>query len=139
MAAQASQAAFAGKEPDGRWAKGPSVQSREDPARKAKIYADLGLRLTYHPDKRKVLVGQTSTQGIGERFVSEGGLEPTVSGLRPVPSDTRLTPSELDRQRDGRSAVSVRYPPVSVLSSITVSITGLPCLAPARRVSPQNG
>ena len=48
------------------------VLTHADPARKAKIYAGLGLRLTYHPDKRKVLVGQTSTQGIGERFVSEG-------------------------------------------------------------------
>ena len=47
-----------------------------DPARKPKIYAGLGLRLTYHPGKKKVLVGQASTQVIGERFVSEGGLEP---------------------------------------------------------------
>jgi hypothetical protein len=52
------------------------VLADADPARKAKIYADLGLRLTYHPDKKKVLVGQTPTQVIGHRFVSEGGLEP---------------------------------------------------------------
>ena len=48
------------------------VLTDADPARKAKIYAGLGLRLTYHPEKKKVLVGQTSAQGIGERFVSEG-------------------------------------------------------------------
>jgi hypothetical protein len=52
------------------------VLTDADPARKARIYAGLGLRLTYHPEKKKVLVGQTSAQGIGERFVSEGGLEP---------------------------------------------------------------
>ena len=52
-----------------------------DPARKPKIYAGLGLRLTYHPDKRRVLVGQASTQVIGERFVSEGGLELTGDGV----------------------------------------------------------
>ena len=28
------------------------VLADADPARKAKIYAGLGLRLTYHPDKR---------------------------------------------------------------------------------------
>jgi site-specific DNA recombinase len=53
-----------------------SVLADADPARKAKVYAGLGLRLTYHPDIKKVLVGQASTQDIGQRFVSEGGLEP---------------------------------------------------------------
>ena len=57
------------------------VLADADPARKAKIYAGLGLRLTYHPDKRRVLVGQASTQVIGERFVSEGGLELTGDGV----------------------------------------------------------
>ena len=52
------------------------VLTDADPARKARIYAGLGLRLTYHPDKKKVLVGQASAQDIGERYVSEGGLEP---------------------------------------------------------------
>jgi hypothetical protein len=51
------------------------VLADADPARKAKIYAGLGLRLTYHPDKRKVLVGQASAPVIGQQFVSEGGLE----------------------------------------------------------------
>ena len=53
-----------------------SVLADADPARKAKVYAGLGLQLTYHPDIKKVLVGQTSAQVIGHRFVSEGGLEP---------------------------------------------------------------
>jgi site-specific DNA recombinase len=44
-----------------------------DPARKAAIYANLCLRLTFYPQEGKVLVSQRS---IGERFVSEGGLEP---------------------------------------------------------------
>jgi site-specific DNA recombinase len=44
-----------------------------DPARKAAIYASLGLRLTFYPQEAKV---QVSQQSIGQRFVSEGGLEP---------------------------------------------------------------
>jgi site-specific DNA recombinase len=48
------------------------VLADAEPARKATIYAGLGLRLTYHPDEKKVLVGQVSAQGIGQRFVSEG-------------------------------------------------------------------
>lgn len=54
------------------------VLANADPAQKAKIYAALGLRLTYHPDEKKVLVGQTTTQCIGGRFVSEEGAEPTA-------------------------------------------------------------
>jgi site-specific DNA recombinase len=50
------------------------VLADADPARKA-FYAGLGLRLTYHPDKRKVLVGQAPAPVIGQQFVSEGGLE----------------------------------------------------------------
>lgn len=50
---------------------------RADPARKAKIYTGLGLRLVYHPGKRKVLVTSLSDQDpMGYQFVSEGGLEP---------------------------------------------------------------
>jgi hypothetical protein len=53
------------------------VLSNADPLRKAKIYADIGLRLIYHPSKQKVLVTSTRDQDpIGDRFVSEGGLEP---------------------------------------------------------------
>ncbi|GAA3096351.1 putative recombinase [Streptosporangium carneum] len=58
---------------------GDAVQllAQADPLRKAKIYANLGLRLVYHPGKRKVLVTSVSDQdSIGEGFVSEGGLEP---------------------------------------------------------------
>jgi site-specific DNA recombinase len=48
-----------------------------EPVRKVRLYAKLGLRLTYHPGKRKVLVGSVSDQDlIGEPMVSEGGLEP---------------------------------------------------------------
>jgi hypothetical protein len=50
-----------------------SVLTDADPARKARIYAGLGLRLTYHPDKKKVLVGQASAQGIGRAVRVRGG------------------------------------------------------------------
>jgi len=50
-----------------------SVLAHAEPARKAKIYATLGLRLTYQPAGNQVLVSQASSQrNIGERFVSEG-------------------------------------------------------------------
>ncbi len=39
-----------------------SVLADADPARKAKIYATLGLRLTYHPAESRVLVSQSSGQ-----------------------------------------------------------------------------
>lgn len=43
------------------------------PSRKAKIYAELGLELTYYPSQRKVLVAATSDQdSIGSGYVSEG-------------------------------------------------------------------
>lgn len=45
--------------------------------RKSKIYRDLGLRLTYHPGKHKVLVTATGDQDpMGYRSVSEGRVEP---------------------------------------------------------------
>jgi site-specific DNA recombinase len=49
------------------------VLADADPARKSVLYGGLGLRLTFYPTERKVLVGQVD---IGHRFVSEGGLEP---------------------------------------------------------------
>ncbi len=53
------------------------VLTHTDPQRKAKIYAGLGLHLTFHPGERKVLVSQaTDRDDIGDRFVSEGGLHP---------------------------------------------------------------
>jgi hypothetical protein len=53
------------------------VLSNADPIRKGKIYAEIGLRLTYHPSKQKVLVTSARDQDpIGHRFVSEGGAEP---------------------------------------------------------------
>ncbi len=52
-----------------------------DPERKAKIYAGLSLQLVYHPSKKKVLVRQGVDQDhIGNRLVSEGGLEPIAHG-----------------------------------------------------------
>jgi hypothetical protein len=48
-----------------------------DPVRKAKIYTGLGLRLTYHPEAARVLVGHSANQDrLGHRFVSEGCVEP---------------------------------------------------------------
>lgn len=58
------------------------VLSNADPIRKGKIYAEIGLRLTYHPSKQKVLVTSSRDQDpIGHRFVSEGGLEPPCPSL----------------------------------------------------------
>ncbi len=51
------------------------VLDEADRTRKATVYAGLGLRLTYYPEERRVLVSQ-ATGRIGDRFVSEGGLEP---------------------------------------------------------------
>ncbi|MFI6921958.1 hypothetical protein ACIBIZ_18595 [Nonomuraea spiralis] len=45
------------------------------PARKAKIYADLGLELTFDPENNEVLIAAKSNQDhIGYRSVSEGDL-----------------------------------------------------------------
>jgi site-specific DNA recombinase len=51
------------------------VLADADRARKAKIYSGLGLRLTYYPTERRVLISQASgRKAIGDRFVSEGDL-----------------------------------------------------------------
>lgn len=58
---------------------GDAVQllGKAEPVRKARLYANLGIRLTYHPSTRRVLVSSTSDQDLmGESNVSEGGLEP---------------------------------------------------------------
>ena len=53
------------------------VLADADRARKAKVYAGLGLRLTYYPVQSRVLISQASAgRHIGDQFVSEGGLEP---------------------------------------------------------------
>lgn len=53
------------------------VLSSADPARKAKVYGELGLKLVYHPGKHKVLVAGLCDQDfIGYRYVSEGRTEP---------------------------------------------------------------
>ncbi|GAA0397514.1 putative recombinase [Acrocarpospora corrugata] len=53
-----------------------------EPIRKARLYTKLGVRLTYHPSKQKVLVSSTSDQdSMGETNVSEGGLEPPCPSL----------------------------------------------------------
>ncbi len=60
------------------------VLAGADRSQKAKVYAGLGLRLSYYAAERRVLVSQAPAQGaIGDRFVSEERGEPTayVSGL----------------------------------------------------------
>ncbi|GAA0425952.1 hypothetical protein Acor_54560 [Acrocarpospora corrugata] len=53
------------------------VLEKADPARKAKIYAELGMELIYHPAQHKVLVAAYGNQdSMGYGYVSEGGLEP---------------------------------------------------------------
>jgi hypothetical protein len=48
------------------------VLSNADPLPKAKIYADIGLQLIYHPANQKVLVTSVRDRdSIGDRFVSE--------------------------------------------------------------------
>ncbi|WP_425434750.1 recombinase family protein [Nonomuraea jiangxiensis] len=60
------------------------VLSNADPIRKCKIYAKIGLRLTYHLSKQKVLVTSSRDQDpIGDRYVSEGGLELLAPGGPP--------------------------------------------------------
>ncbi len=55
---------------------------KAEPIKKAQLYAKLGVRLTYHPSKQKVLVSSTSDQdSMGESNVSEGGLEPPCPSL----------------------------------------------------------
>lgn len=50
---------------------------KADPARKAKIYADIGLEMIFDPGNNEVLVaGRSNQDDIGYRSVSEGGLEP---------------------------------------------------------------
>ncbi|MFI6458648.1 hypothetical protein ACIBF6_44775 [Streptosporangium amethystogenes] len=47
---------------------------KAEPVRKARLYAGLGVRLTYHPSKRRILVSSTSDQDLmGESNVSEAG------------------------------------------------------------------
>lgn len=60
------------------------VLADADRVRKAKIYSGLGLRLTYYPMERRVLISQASgRRPIGDRFVSEGGLEHATAGIFP--------------------------------------------------------
>ncbi len=47
-----------------------------DPADKADLYAQLGLTLTYRPQKRLVEATVTPSLHMCKGFVSEGGLEP---------------------------------------------------------------
>ena len=52
-----------------------SVLARADPADKAEVYKQLGLRLTYQPGPR-VVRAEATLNSVGQGFVSEGGLEP---------------------------------------------------------------
>ncbi len=58
------------------------VLRNADPARKAKIYADIGIELLFDPSKQEVLVSAKRNQdSIGYESVSEGGLEPPCPSL----------------------------------------------------------
>ncbi|MFD0884120.1 recombinase family protein, partial [Streptosporangium algeriense] len=52
------------------------VMQEADPVDKAEIYAQIGLRLTYRPQKRLVEAQIVPSPHVCKRFVSEGGLEP---------------------------------------------------------------
>lgn len=47
-----------------------------DPADKGKVYTELGLRLTYRPQKQLIEATVIAGPDMCKRFVSEGGLEP---------------------------------------------------------------
>ncbi|UED87621.1 hypothetical protein [Streptomyces profundus] len=49
---------------------------RADPADKAEVYRQLGLRLTYDHEKQEVLAESRPAPRVGVLVVSEGGLEP---------------------------------------------------------------
>ncbi|MFI0425093.1 recombinase family protein [Spongiactinospora sp. 9N601] len=54
-----------------------ALLGKADPARKAKIYAELGITLTYDPSRREVVVSaERNHDSIGYRSVSEGRGEP---------------------------------------------------------------
>jgi site-specific DNA recombinase len=52
------------------------IVHRADPADKAEIYSQLGLTLTYQPDRRLVQAAVKPSLNMRKGFVSEGGLEP---------------------------------------------------------------
>ncbi|GAA2302159.1 hypothetical protein GCM10010149_59370 [Nonomuraea roseoviolacea subsp. roseoviolacea] len=52
------------------------VIQEADPLDKAELYAQIGLRLTYRPQKRLVEAQVAPDLHVCKRFVSEGGLEP---------------------------------------------------------------
>ena len=55
-----------------------------DPADKAELYAQLGLTMTYRPQKRLVEATVTPSPTCAkDLFVSEGGLEPSSRGFFP--------------------------------------------------------
>lgn len=66
-----------------------------DPADRAEVYRQLGLRLTYHPDQRKVRVqSHLAAHPRGNVIVSGGGLEPPrpVRALAPQASASAIPP-----------------------------------------------
>ncbi|WP_226930786.1 MULTISPECIES: recombinase family protein [Parafrankia] len=57
-----------------------------DPEDKAKVYAALGVRLTYMPSEQRLLVAATpASRHVGVKVVSEGGLEPLPHHRSPSP------------------------------------------------------
>ncbi len=65
-----------------------------DPADKAEVYRELGVRLTYDHAERTVLAETRPTSSVCVVFVSEGGLEPPPPsrGLAPQASASAIPP-----------------------------------------------
>jgi len=61
-----------------------------DPGDMASVYGKLGLRLTYHPERRLVSAAASpQPRDIGKWFVSEGGLHPNPNACSPESSQLR--------------------------------------------------
>lgn len=73
-----------------------------DPADKADLYAQLGLTMTYRPQKRLVVATVTPSLHMCKGFVSEGGLN-TENGEISRVGDVHRT--KIIRTRSGRPAI----------------------------------
>ncbi len=52
----------------------PNALRHADPADKAEVYHELGIRLTYNHTEHTILAETRPTSSVGVVFVSEGGL-----------------------------------------------------------------
>jgi hypothetical protein len=80
--------------------------------RKARIYAGFGMLLTYHQARRQVQVSQAPLRSdMGQRFVSEGGLEPPCPNRALAPqasaSAYSATRTHLDGPRTHSSRITI--------------------------------